>query len=752
MIKNGITDFLFFSKNYKANKVLIEYSDKFVMLSIKKGFANITKKEVYYNCAKVVICYNSIFHKKDESKIPFFNTNKLCSNVRENLIERKKTEICFEEIIKILKSLKNKNFIYKEKNMEKKINFLLPYIYEECKRNYVHFSCILHNFHKLKNNFTKEYKIKTYNEFNKIFLYNINLFSLKELTIILKCLLEENHMNMNNIIHFCIYKFIYYLSIDVLYKKDQVFYSIFFSILNDNFKEHLQKFFSLNINTINTDSNINYFYDVIYNLNNYDKKVKINYFKNKLSKHVNNFFNLHDVSSFMSLLKNHNLKFLSFYAFLSHLFLSSRYFDMPNHFQEHLEQNFLSYERNGNFVFSQRKSCNESKKETINEQTDKKLFDKKIDKVVKEDKIYEIENSKVIKGEIINYCTYLSKKGSIIFPSIREKEKLNIKENILHSISVIIFISIKSKLKNKFIYILANHLLLNYINYINLIDICNIFDLFIYDAKNYDKQLTIFNKMKNLILKETDIKTFAIFCISIMRIKKELNNYFNDSIISIYKVILNKKSNKNKFIRENVVIFANISNFLSDKKISALFYLCYINKFNNFLNFLIVQNRTNNCNLFMNIIDIYDILKAFTINIKIYESNDFSLKKKINPYLNSLFIYMLKFLEDMCFKKITLHEDKFFYFLHPNLNDVNKLKVLNKICYYLNLLFPLVKILRTRNIINSTTLQLFSNVLCSFKNSIYKNYEITLFNNSNNKNYINILSFIFMINGHNECS
>ncbi|CRG93781.1 conserved Plasmodium protein, unknown function [Plasmodium gallinaceum] len=749
MIKRGITDLFYSSKKCKENKSLTEFNRKIFVLLIKNKFINILKKEVdYYNNEKIITCYNSILHKKENNKILFFNIKRLYSNVSKNLTKNKKTRISFEEIVKILKSLKNKNFIYEEKNMEKKMNFLLPHIYEECKKNYVHFSCILYNFHKLRNNFSKEYKVKIYNEFNNIFLYNINLFSLKELTIILKCLLEENNMNINNIVLFCYYKFIYYISIDILHKKNDIFYSIFFSVLNDNFKEHAHNFFVLNINTINKDSDINYFYDLVYNLNQH-KIVKINYFKSKLSKYSNNFFNLHDVSSFMSLLKNYNLKLLSFYAFLSHLCISSRYFDMPNHFQEQLEQNFLMYEKNGNFTFSQNKSYNKLKKnKEINERTDEELFEKKKDEIIRDDKLYEKESEKVTKVELVRYFINMDNREYIPLSSICNKENLNINENILHSISSIIFISIKRKLKNKFIYILTNHLLLKYINYINLIDICNILDLFIYDAKNLKKQYTIFSKMKNLIIKETNIKTFAIFCISIMKIKKELNNYFTDIIISIYKIILNKENNKNKFIRENVVIFINISNFLSDKKISTLFYLYYLNKFKNFLNFLIVKNRTNSCNLFLNIIDIYDILKTSITIFKIYEINNFSLKKKINPYLSSLLIYILKFLEDLCFKKIILHEDDFFYFLRPNLNDFNKLKVLNKICYYLNLLFPIVKNLRTRNIADNKTVQQFSNILCSFKNSIYKNYEITLFNNKKNKNYTNILNFIFITDGY----
>ncbi|KAI4837298.1 hypothetical protein MKS88_003768 [Plasmodium brasilianum] len=720
--------------------------------------------------------------------------------------ETKKSNINFEHIIRILKSLKREYENYDEKkNLEGKVNFLLPHIFEESERNYIHFACILHNFHKLRKKISNKYKIKVYNRFNNIFLNNINLFTLKELTIILKCLSEEKLINSEKIVHFCIFKFIYFLTLDILHKKkkknDVLLYNFLF-LLSYNYKECVKDFFILSIDTINTNVDMHYFYDLICNLSDEDKKGQMLYFKNKFSKYEYNSFNLHDLSTFMFFLKSYplNIRSLSMYTFLLHLYLSLNFLEsiITTSFHEHLENNFLRFEKKKKFEFLEKKAPRELRSEGIVKVEQNKDVQKEADtdaevdvETEAEEKVdveteadeeakveqgsrcnggenkvghFKMDSASAAKDEIIDHISDLIVKGgeassspSTTFPAVLKKKddrKKNkcIKENV-HSMSIIIYVSIKRKWKNKFLYILSNYLLLKYINFINLFDLCNIFDLIIFDTKISRKNFDIlFERIKYLVSKETNSKTFAIFCISIMRHKEDLKNHFNDIIISIYKIILNKKKCEKLFYRENTVILANITNFLEDQKISSLFYLYYLTKFTNFLKFLILQNKTNNHNLFLSVIDTYDILRTFINIFKIFQKNKYfhlsQKKKKVFINFNLLLSCMLYFLKYVCFKNITAQDNCLLNNSSlTTMNDLKKIKILNRTCYLLNLLLHLIKKMRMDNIIEDSNAQLSYEIFSYFKNSIYKNYQHILFSSGNsNKNHVNhILSFIFII-------
>ncbi|CAC9696280.1 conserved Plasmodium protein, unknown function [Plasmodium sp. DRC-Itaito] len=740
---------------------------------------------------------NSFIHDiiKEHNKLYLFNKRYLGSNifytqrVKEHEGANNK-HIGFEHIIRILKSLTNVKYNNKVNySLEKKLILLLPHIYEECRMNYVHMSCILYNFHKLKNKISNEYKKEIYNEFNKIFVHNINLFSLKELIIILKCLLEEKYVQNDKIIHFCIFKFIYYMCMDILYCNYNENFSLnFLKILtNGPFKEYIKNFFVLNINCINRNDDINWFYNFLCNnsLNeNHNKNISHMVDKICTSKYINTFFTLHDVATFLNLLKTYNnIKGLQLYTFLSHIYISFKYINIVQPFYEHIEENFLSYERGEKLYFSKKgymksdimhmNKCMVEKNSDDLEKKNKMFIENISKKMVstKEDIIYYLIHCKDNKDNTNNIC------------------KISMRENV-HSLSVIIYLSIKNKMNNKFLYILGNYLLLERIEYINLMDICNIFDLLIYNNNNnsnnnnnnilcQDKYHLIFKRIKNLIIKEKSYKSYAICCISITRAKNELFTDFNHHVINIYKIILKKINDQKIYKRENIVIFVNIANFIKDQKVSTLFYFYYLKKFSyNFLKTLINNNEINNSrtyqDIFINIIDLYDILKTFTNILKIYEKNnyfDVIKKKDITQSLNLCMEYILQFLENICFNKILKNDHKY---------NVNKLKILNQICFHINSFFVLFKKIEESNKIHKSTKVYYFNILKDLKKDILNCHKKDLFTiisdknrnkndnidkiekiyNNNNininnktmkkKNVLNIFNFLFSFNAYNN--
>ncbi|SOV77544.1 conserved Plasmodium protein, unknown function [Plasmodium reichenowi] len=733
---------------------------------------------------------NSFIHDiKEHNKLYLFNKRYLSNNIfyTQRVKEHEGTNnkrIGFEHIIRILKSLTNVKYNNKVNySLEKKLILLLPHIYEECRMNYVHMSCILYNFHKLKNKISNEYKKGIYNEFNKIFVHHINQFSLKELIIILKCLLEEKYVQNDKIIHFCIFKFIYYMCMDILYyNRNENFSLNFLKILtNDPFKEYIKTFFVLNINRININDDINWFYNFLCNNSlNEDHNKNISDIVDKMctSKYINTFFTLHDVATFLNLLKTYNnIKGLQLYTFLSHIYISFKYINIVQPFYEHIEENFLSYERGEKLHFSKKGymkndivDMNKYMDETNSDDLEKKnkmLIENSSKKMVstKKDIIYNVIHCNDNKDNTNNIC------------------KISMRENV-HSLSVIIYLSIKNKLNNKFLYILGNYLLLERIEYINLMDICNIFDLLIYNNDIFnnnnilcqDKYHLIFKRIKNLIIKEKSYKSYAICCISITRAKNELSTHFNNYVINIYKIILKKINYQKIYKRENIVIFVNIANFIKDQKVSSLFYFYYLKKFSyNFLKTLINNNEINNnrtCqDIFINIIDLYDILKTFTNILKIYEKNnyfDVIKKNDITQSLNLCMEYILQFLENICFNKILKNDDNY---------NVNKLKILNQICFHVNSFFVLFKKIEESNKIHKSTKVYYFNILKNFKKDILNYHKKDLFtiiydknrninhnidkiekiynNNINNKtmkkkNVLNIFNFLFTFNGYNN--
>ncbi|CDU18897.1 conserved Plasmodium protein, unknown function [Plasmodium yoelii] len=820
--KLKLPNFSGIKKDVKAfGNIIIDKKKKIQILKYSKGkdtyftnynssncFSIFQEKKKCNNNFRFSLCFFShntkIFYKKWDTK--FFSENK-------------KNTISFEHIVRILKSLNKGN-----KNVEKNIDFLLPHIYAECEQNYIHFSCILHNFHKLRNNLSKNYKVKVYEQFKKQFINNINMFTLKEITIILKCLLEEKVMNSHKIITFCAYIFIYYINMDILYKMNKmettnISYN-FLSILNTHFRECVNAFFIYEMDKISNNLDINNFYKLIYNLNELNKDTEINYIQNQLLKYSSNSFNLHDISAFMNLLKNYNLKCFPFYIFLSHIYISYNFMDnSDNYLEQNIEKYFLKYEINKNYIVMDKKEIekmvsksynnmnnsentnvciniakNEKKKHSYNLHTliksttnESKNFDEyKMDK----EKIDQFETNKTImnKKELIYYFKNVYKnklscykyntsnncinntdfdrndelyiQPIMLNKDIKKKKKyMDIRENV-HSFAVIIYTSIKWKYINKFLYILSNYLLLKYINFINLFDICNIFELFMCDRyilkKNCD---LIFGKVKNLILNEKNNKTFAIFCINITRNKNELKNNFNDKIISLYKIILNKQHTKIVYNRENTVIFYNIINFLIDQEISSIFYLCYLNKFNKFLSLAIHQeknNNDNNKNSVFTIIDIHDLVKTFINILKIYETNNKSFSifhsNIISTYFNKSIILMLTFLKDIFFTKLIFFDTHNSETKNNTDNNLKKIKNLNRVCHILCLFVSSFKKLQIHdNLINNSTSTLFYQIFGSFKNYLYKNYEHLFSNNiTNKKDCVNILNIIFMINSLNS--
>ncbi|GAW81824.1 hypothetical protein, conserved [Plasmodium gonderi] len=781
--------------------------------------------------------------------------------------EGREEHMNFEQMVRILKSLvKGKPpCLSEKKNTERKVNLLLPAIYKECEKNYIHFSCILHNFHKLRNNLTKEYRIKVYSKFRDLFLRNISFFSMKEMTIILKCFLEERIANCDKMVQFCLYKFIYFLCIDILHKRkiDHFFYSRFLFILHTYFKECIKHFFLFNVGNISKEPEMNSFYNAVYNSNSKTlDNIHMNYLKNGLSRHEHNFFNLHDVSCFMYLLKGCNLNCLSLYTFLSHVYVSLHFWGNINtRFHEHIEHYFLRYETNPKFYFSERKRTCESRdpmrdekslgthsirKEELGvhgedtrgeEMGEEKMGGEKIggekiggekmggekmggekmggekmggekmggekmggEKMGKEEEILESmadgarahdsKNNKVItvKDEIMQYTKNLIEKEKhykhfFFSPEQKNGEKKKsrgIRENI-HSMCVIIHNSIKKKETNKFTYVLSNYLLLKYLNFINLIDICNIFELFIFDSTVMEKESTIYNtffaKIRNLILAQGNTKTLAIFCISTSRVKTELSVLFMDDILSLYRLVLQKKRGLNggggnergknlesskswsfPFGRENTVIFCNIANFLLGHKLSSIFYLFYLRKFNDFLRTLLVQNKSDKYCATISLIDMYDLLRTFMNVLKIYKKNDhFNQRRKeeISIHLNICIVHLSHFLEYICFRKITSQEDYFsrnVSTMHANAERSKRIKIMNRSCYFFNLLLGLFKKLQMENIFSSKTEEIFIHALASFKRNICKDYEDIIFNGKdksktqNSKNYMHVLNFHFMIN------
>ncbi|KYO01897.1 hypothetical protein PGSY75_0620300 [Plasmodium gaboni] len=728
---------------------------------------------------------------KEYNKLYLFNKRYLGSNILYNQKFKEhegvnNKHIGFEDIIRILKSLTNVKYNNKVNySLEKKVILLLPHIYEECRMNYVHMSCIVYNFHKLKNKISNEYKKGIYNEFNKIFVDNINQFSLKELIIILKCLLEEKCVHNDKIITYCIFKFIYYMCMDILYyNKNENFSLNFLNILtNGPFKEYIKNYFILNINSININDDINWFYNFLCNNNlNEDHNKNISHIVDKMftSKFINTFFTLHDIATFLNLLKIYNnLKGLQLYTFLSHIYISFKYINIVQPFYEHIEENFLSYERGEKLYFSKKGNM---KNEIID--MNKYMIERNSDNLEKKNIMFLQNISKnmvSIKDDITYYIIHCNDNKD----NTNNICKNSMREN-MHSLSVIIYLSIKNKMSNKFLYILGNYLLLQRIEYINLMDICNIFDLLIYNNNNnniynnilcQDKYLTIFTRIKNLIIKEKSYKSFPICCISITRAKNELSTHFNHHVINIFKIILKKINFHKIYRRENIVIFINIANFIKDQKVSALFYFYYLKKFAyNFLKTLIDNNEINNSStyqdIFINIIDLYDILKTFTNILKIYEKNnyfDVIKKKDITLSLNLCMEYILQFLEKICFNKIIKNEDNY---------NVNKLKILNEVCFHINSFLVLFKKIDESNKMHKSTKEYYFKILKDFKRDILNYHKKDIFtiisdtnmnindniekiynnnnNNNNNtkkkKNVLNIFNFLFTLNGYNNNS
>ncbi|ANQ08929.1 Uncharacterized protein PCOAH_00034780 [Plasmodium coatneyi] len=697
-------------------------------------------------------------------------------------LQRSQTHMNFEQITRILKSLRReKPTLEEKKNTERKVSLLLPHIYKECERNYVHFSCILHNLHKLRDNFTKEYKEEVYTKLEDLFLRNVSVFSIKEMTIILKCLLEERKMKCDKMVQFCAYKIMHVLCMDILHKmrKKPSFDLRFLSVLCTHFKGCIENYFLSNVGNINRDDQMDRFYQTVRSFGSTTNQAVFASFPEiGFPKHGCNLFNLHDVSAFMSFLMRCKSVCCPMYTFLSHVYVSVSFLgDMTHPIHAKLEHHFLKFERGQKFCFSGGSRTGgtvpaEEHMEEMDEEDVRKSHDELTDT--------RTDLAAISKGEIMQWISHLFQ-SEIPFNSSaashvhkkRDKESRVMRENV-HSMAVIIHSSIKAKERNVFTYVLANYLLLKCTHFLNLIDICNIFELLILDrttVAGVDVYDSVFAKIRRLIMAEANSKTMAIFCISSARLKGELRGSFVDNILALYRIVLQKRrgvpgecANNNRrnqknlsfpFGRENTVIFSNVGNFLSSHKISSLFYLLYLRKFNEFLNALLVHKKRGHfCASPISVIDMYDLLKTFVSVFKTYEQNgpyDGRRRAEISIHLDKCCEYLLQFLEDICFEKIIpvqghFSKDTEVAYAH----HLKGIKILNRSCYFFTLLLPMIKKMQMGNIINDRTAKLLTGVFASFKSTIRKTYQDELFisnckSGQSNKCYVHVLNFFFML-------
>ncbi|CAA9989124.1 conserved Plasmodium protein, unknown function [Plasmodium knowlesi strain H] len=702
----------------------------------------------------------------------------IARGMKELWLERSETHMNFEQITRILKSLgRGKPTLEEKKNTERKVSLLLPHIYKECERNYIHFSCILHNLHKLRDHFTKEYKEEVYMKMEDLFLGNINVFSIKEMTIILKCLVEERKMKCDKMVQFCAYKFMHVLCMDILHKmrKEPSFGVSFLSVLCTHFKGCIETYFFSDVGNTNREDEMDHFYQTVRNFGrSADYGVFASCPESGSPRYGCNLFNMHDVSTFMVFLAKCKSACCPMYTFLSHVYVSVSFLQgMPHPIHGELEHHFLKFDRGPKFCFSR----GSYSRGTV-------LAEEHMEEVEEEgareepDEVGDGRNdlASVSRGEIMQCISRLLRSEGLFNSTAdlpvhkrRDKESKIMRENV-HSMAVIIHSSIKSKERNVFTYVLANYLLLKCTHFLNLIDICNIFELFILDRTTavggnvYD---SVFGKIRRLIMTEVNCKTMAIFCISSARLREEVRGPFVDNILALYRIVLQKrrgvceeydKSNRRNhknlsfpFVRENTVIFFNVGNFLSIHKISSLFYLLYLRKFNDFLSALLVHKKRGQfCTSLISIIDIHDLLKTFVSVFKMYEQNDpYDRRRRaeILIHLDKCCEYLVQFLEDICFEKIIPVEEHFSKdapVAEVETRHLKGIKILNRSCYFFTLLIHMIRKLQIANIINDSNVKLLTEVFISFKGSIRKIYQGKLFSDQSSKCYVHVLNFFFM--------
>ncbi|EUD68518.1 hypothetical protein C922_00914 [Plasmodium inui San Antonio 1] len=700
-------------------------------------------------------------------------------------LQRSETDMNFEQITRILKSLgREKTTSEEKKNTERKVTLLLPHIYKECERNYIHFSCILHNLNKLRDKLTKEYKEEVYIKMGELFLRNVSVFTIKEMTIILKCLVEERKVKYDKMVQFCAYKFMYMLCMDILHRmrKEPSFNFLFLSVLCTHFKGCIENYFFSNVGNTNGEDEMDRFYQTLRSLRSSTVHgVVASCSENGSPRHGSNVFNLHDVSAFMFFLTRYKSACCPMYTFLSHVYVSVSFLgEMVHPFHAKLERHFLKFERGPKFCFSGGTLAGgTAPTEQHMDEIDEEYTRERPDEV--EDSQNDLTS--ISKGEIMQYISRLLQSENRFnrtppSPVQRKwnKESEITRENV-HSMAVIIHSSVKAKERNVFTYVLANYLLLKCTDFLNLIDICNMFELFILDRTTFagaDVYDAFFAKIRRLIMVEASIKTMAIFCISSARLRGELRASFVDNILALYRVILqkgrglsvkyannNRRNHKNlsfPFGRENTVIFVNVGNFLSSHKISSLFYLLYLRKFNDFLNALLVHKKKGHCCAsLISVIDMFDLLKIFVTVFKMYEQNGHYEGRRgaeISIHLDNSSEYLLQFLEDICFEKIISVEEHFSKdgpHAYAQADRLKRIKILNRSCYFFTLLLPMIKKLQMGNIINDRTGKLLTRVFTSFKGSISKSYQDELLSGNcksgqSSGRYVHVWNFFFMLN------
>ncbi|KJP88112.1 hypothetical protein AK88_02226 [Plasmodium fragile] len=784
------------SKTVHSGRHFLTYLGKRLLI---EGVVQTCRANRSLGPAQVVVAHlggrmNGVTYKEKNKCISPFSTPREYHHtsrggMQKMWLQECQTHMNFEQITRILKSLGREKPTWEEKkNTEKKVSLLLPHIYKECERNYIHFSCILHNLHKLRDHFTKEYKEEVYTKMEDLFLRNVSVFTIKEMTIILKCLVEERKGKCDKMVQFCAYKFIQVLCMDILYKmrKDPSFNLSFLSVLCTHFKGCIENYFFSNVGNTNREEEMDRFYHTVHRLGSTsDQALFANCLLKGYPRYGYNLFNLHDVSAFMFFLTRCKSACCPMYTFLSHVYVSISFLgDVAHPIHGNLERHFLKFERGAKFCFSGGSRTGRiAPSEEHMEEMDEMIVDENAHE--RHDSVAYVQKdlASISKGEIMQCVSHLLQSDigfnySATSPvhKKRDKESAVMRENV-HSMAVIIHSSLKAKERNVFTYILANYLLLKCTHFLNLIDICNIFELFILHrttVAGVDVYEAVFAKIRRLIMTQANSKTMAIFCISSARLKGELRGSFVDNILALYRIVLqkgrglsaeytnnNRRNYKNlpfPFGKENTVIFSNVSNFLSSHKISSLFYLLYLSKFNGFINALLVHKKKGHCSAsLISVIDMYDLLKIFITLFKMYAQNglyDGKRRAEISKHLDKSSEYLLQFLEDICFEKIIPVQGNFSKEEQPAYAEADRLKgikILNRSCYFFTLLLPMIKKLQMGNIINDRTGQSLTRLFTSFKSSISKIYQDELFsgnckNDQSSKCYVHIWNFFFMLN------
>ncbi|GAB67352.1 hypothetical protein PCYB_113720, partial [Plasmodium cynomolgi strain B] len=569
-------------------------------------------------------------------------------------------------------------------------------------------------------------------------------------------------------------------------RKEPSFDLRFLSVLCTHFKGCIENYFFSNVGKTNREDEMDRFYQAVRSLGSTtDYGVFASCSENGSPRYGSNLFNLHDVSAFMFFLTKCKSACCPMYTFLSHVYVSVSFLgEIAYPFYAKLERHFLKFERGTKFCFSGgSRTGGTAPVEEHMEEIDEKIVEE--DAREHPDEVAGAQNNleSISKGEIMQYISRLLQSESRFNRTTAsplhkkgDKESGVIRENV-HSMAVIIHSSVKAKERNIFTYVLANYLLLKCTPFLNLIDICNMFELFILDrttAAGADVYGAVFAKIRRLIMAEASTKTMAIFCISSARLRGELRGSFLDHILALYRIVLqkgrglsveyannNRRNHKNlsfPFGRENTVIFSNVSNFLSSHKISSLFYLLYLRKFNDFLNALLVHKKRGHCCAsLISKIDMHDLLKTFVSVFKMYEQNgpyDGRRREEISIHLDKSSEYLLQFLEDICFEKIISVEGYFSKdvpLAYAEADRLKRIKILNRSCYFFTLLLPMIKKLQMGNIINDRTGKLLTRVFTSFKSSIRRTYQDELFSvncksGQSSKSYVHIWNFFFMLN------